>query len=104
MLPLHLYPLCFLRHSLLYVQLEIDPLRDLALSEILSKITSVNIVNEFFPAVGVSFSYKTTNIIICSCIAGNRGRDIMRMQRELLSDKFCDGNTKTFAIGLIKSA
>ena len=27
----------------------------------------------------------------------------MRMQRELLSDKFCDGNTKTSAIGLIKN-
>ncbi|KAF9785369.1 hypothetical protein BJ322DRAFT_1108808 [Thelephora terrestris] len=69
----------------LAVTLDIRPLRDLALKEIRSRITSTNVVNEFF--------------------AGPMSRltEVMKMQYELLRDKFNNQDTNASAVDLIKS-
>jgi len=69
----------------LAVALKIDPLRDLALSEIRLKTTSANVVNEFFSS------------------STSRRSEVMKMQYELLTYNFCDPDTTASVADLIKS-
>jgi len=69
----------------LAVALNIDPLRDLALSQIRSRITSANVITEFFSGFT------------------SRSSEVLKMQSELLAETFDDRDTTASAVDLIKS-
>ena len=87
------------------VQLEINALRDLALDDIRSKITSENVAAELFSRFASRWVFILQSEIITKITCrpeGNRDNDVMKMHCELLGGEFTEESTTASVEDVIK--